>query len=60
NSPALPPSTGKSEPNRSRMSVCIQLIRTTVCPEAAASADTKLVFPTPGLPSSKTALPHPK
>lgn len=33
-----------------------RLILTTLCPEARANAITRLVLPTPGLPSSKRAL----
>jgi hypothetical protein len=52
NSPVWPPSTGRSDPNRSEMSVCSdRLIRTTRCPVACASDVTRLVLPTPGLPA---------
>lgn len=55
--PAASCSTGRSAPSRSIMSVCsLRLTRTSVCPTAAASAATRLVLPTPGLPSSSTAL----
>ena len=46
--------TGKSQPSKSAMSVCSErLMRTRLCPEALASAEMRLVLPTPGLPSSK-------
>ncbi|KAH3671434.1 hypothetical protein WICMUC_004614 [Wickerhamomyces mucosus] len=54
NSPVFPPSTGASEPNRSTKSVCSdRLIRVSAFPVAFARADTKLVLPTPGLPSNR-------
>mmetsp|Transcript_31942 Transcript_31942/g.53420 ORF Transcript_31942/g.53420 Transcript_31942/m.53420 type:complete len:203 (-) Transcript_31942:182-790(-) len=47
-------STGRSLPIKSEMSVCSErLIRTSLWPEAAASAETKLVLPTPGEPSRR-------
>ena len=47
--------TGKSDPNKSAMSVCSdKLMRTRRCPDALANALIKLVLPTPGLPSSNT------
>jgi hypothetical protein len=58
NWPAAPPGAGKSAPSRSIMSVCsLQLMRTSCTPAARASAATRLVLPTPGLPSRSTALP---
>ena len=57
NSPAAPPSAGKSAPSRSIMSVCsLRLMRTRLCPAALASADTRLVLPTPGEPSRRMGL----
>lgn len=49
--PPPSPETGKSEPNRSIMSVCsLRLMRTTLWPVRAPSAVTIDVLPTPGLP----------
>ncbi len=57
NSPVLPPSAGASEPNKSTKSVCSdKLIRVKSFPVALASADIKLVLPTPGLPSKRIGL----
>ena len=54
NSPASPPSFGKSAPSKSIMSVCsLRLTRVRRCPAAFARALIKEVLPTPGEPSSK-------
>ena len=54
NSPASPPSAGKSAPSKSIMSVCsLRLTRVRRCPAAFARALIKEVLPTPGEPSSR-------